>query len=140
VEGGSANDYDYVAGDPVNNFDLAGTFCMTGVAKHVQERNWNSKKRRWDTKTREICRSMARGVARNAAGAAHWAWRNKVRIVGAAIGAYMGWRIGAGLGFWGAAMTGQLWLIGVGPWIGAFAGGAFGWYLPGLTKGFLPWL
>jgi RHS repeat-associated protein len=25
VEGGSANDYDYVAGDPINRFDLAGT-------------------------------------------------------------------------------------------------------------------
>jgi hypothetical protein len=25
VEGGSANDYDYVAGDPVNNLDLSGT-------------------------------------------------------------------------------------------------------------------
>ncbi|HEY3141025.1 MAG TPA: RHS repeat-associated core domain-containing protein [Acidimicrobiales bacterium] len=27
VEGGSANDYDYVAGDPVNAFDLNGTRC-----------------------------------------------------------------------------------------------------------------
>ncbi len=25
VEGGSANDYDYVSGDPIDNFDLAGT-------------------------------------------------------------------------------------------------------------------
>jgi len=25
VEGGSANDYDYVSGDPINGFDLAGT-------------------------------------------------------------------------------------------------------------------
>jgi len=25
VEGGSANDYDYVSGDPVNGFDLNGT-------------------------------------------------------------------------------------------------------------------
>jgi hypothetical protein len=29
VEGGSSNDYDYVAGDPVNGFDLAGTICWT---------------------------------------------------------------------------------------------------------------
>ncbi|WP_203908082.1 PA14 domain-containing protein [Rhizocola hellebori] len=29
VEGGSANDYDYVGGDPVNSFDLAGD-CMFG--------------------------------------------------------------------------------------------------------------
>src|SRR5207245_6179885 len=27
VEGGSANDYDYVAGDPVDNQDLDGTYC-----------------------------------------------------------------------------------------------------------------
>jgi hypothetical protein len=30
VEGGSANDYDYMGGDPVNNFDLAGMRCWTG--------------------------------------------------------------------------------------------------------------
>ncbi len=30
VEGGSANDYDYANGDPINNFDLAGTYCITG--------------------------------------------------------------------------------------------------------------
>lgn len=29
VEGGSANDYDYVAGDPVNQFDLSGE-CVFG--------------------------------------------------------------------------------------------------------------
>jgi RHS repeat-associated protein len=29
VEGGSANDYDYVSGDPVNGLDLAGTFNYT---------------------------------------------------------------------------------------------------------------
>jgi hypothetical protein len=28
IEGGSANNYDYVAGDPINNLDLAGTFCI----------------------------------------------------------------------------------------------------------------
>jgi hypothetical protein len=28
VEGGSANDYDYVAGDPVNSFDLDGQICF----------------------------------------------------------------------------------------------------------------
>ena len=33
VEGGSANDYDYVSGDPVNNFDLDGTRCWTGRNK-----------------------------------------------------------------------------------------------------------
>ncbi|MDQ1438500.1 MAG: hypothetical protein QOK43_2129, partial [Acidimicrobiaceae bacterium] len=43
VEGGSANDYDYVNGDPVNNLDLAGTMCfvkcgwghVTRGVKHV---------------------------------------------------------------------------------------------------------
>ena len=36
VEGGSANDYDYAAGDPVNNSDLSGTYCMTGVARRYK--------------------------------------------------------------------------------------------------------
>ncbi|MGH8989905.1 MAG: RHS repeat-associated core domain-containing protein [Acidimicrobiia bacterium] len=31
IEGGSANNYDYVAGDPVNNMDLNGEACWTGV-------------------------------------------------------------------------------------------------------------
>jgi hypothetical protein len=30
VEGGSANDYDYVSGDPINNLDLDGSFCVAG--------------------------------------------------------------------------------------------------------------
>jgi len=43
-EGGSANDYDYVSGDPVNQFDLTGDayseeserLCRgSGVARHV---------------------------------------------------------------------------------------------------------
>jgi RHS repeat-associated protein len=33
VEGGSANDYDYVEGDPINNLDLAGTVCFRCVLK-----------------------------------------------------------------------------------------------------------
>ncbi|HET6211685.1 MAG TPA: RHS repeat-associated core domain-containing protein, partial [Micromonosporaceae bacterium] len=49
VEGGSANDYDYVSGDPVNSSDLDGTFCLTG-------------------KVHGHCRSIARGVKRNLAG------------------------------------------------------------------------
>ena len=36
VEGGSANDYDYVSGDPVNGFDLGGT-CKT---KHSDSWPW----------------------------------------------------------------------------------------------------
>ncbi|RDI68442.1 RHS repeat-associated protein [Nocardia pseudobrasiliensis] len=31
VAGGSANDYDYVNGDPINSFDLAGTISWSGV-------------------------------------------------------------------------------------------------------------
>lgn len=36
VEGGSANDYDYAAGDPVNNFDLSGRDlgCWFGARKN----------------------------------------------------------------------------------------------------------
>jgi hypothetical protein len=46
VEGGSANDYDYVEGDPVNNHDLAGTYCLTGKNKNGS------------------CRSLSRGAGR----------------------------------------------------------------------------
>ncbi len=31
MDGGSANDYDYASGDPVNRFDLAGTCVVTPI-------------------------------------------------------------------------------------------------------------
>jgi RHS repeat-associated protein len=34
IEGGSANDYDYVSGDPIGSLDLGGTFCLTGKNKN----------------------------------------------------------------------------------------------------------
>jgi hypothetical protein len=66
VEGGSCNDYDYACGDPINNYDLDGTRCLTGVARRVQERRFNAKTGTEETKTREICRSAARGAKRAA--------------------------------------------------------------------------
>lgn len=30
IEGGSSNDYDYAAGDPINNTDLNGEWCLGG--------------------------------------------------------------------------------------------------------------
>jgi RHS repeat-associated protein len=56
IEGGSANGYDYVSGDPINNMDLDGTRCWTGVARTERYGAWNAKKQRWENKTREICR------------------------------------------------------------------------------------
>ena len=46
IEGGSSNDYDYVNGDPINNLDLAGTYCLTGKNKNGS------------------CRSISRGSGR----------------------------------------------------------------------------
>jgi hypothetical protein len=43
IEGGSANDYDYVNGDPINSFDLAGlcnsaeVWCVIGILKGTEE-------------------------------------------------------------------------------------------------------
>ncbi|MGH9281451.1 MAG: RHS repeat-associated core domain-containing protein [Acidimicrobiales bacterium] len=68
VEGGSANDYDYVSGDPVNNLDLDGTRCWTGVAR-TEEIRYKDKNGKWKTKTKEHCNSISRGVARSTRGA-----------------------------------------------------------------------
>jgi RHS repeat-associated protein len=38
IEGGSANNYDYVEGDPINHFDLNGTRCWSCIARHA----WNA--------------------------------------------------------------------------------------------------
>jgi RHS repeat-associated protein len=70
VEGGSANDYDYVNGDPINNFDINGDYCLTGVARHETVR-YKDKHGHWKTRQKEICRSITRGAARNARGAGH---------------------------------------------------------------------
>jgi hypothetical protein len=53
VEGGSANDYDYVSGDPVNAFDLGGT-CKTKKAKHF-----------WDHISNAACRTTSAVGSRN---------------------------------------------------------------------------
>jgi len=62
IEGGSANNYDYTEADPLNAYDLDGNYCGTGVARRVKKRVWNSHTRRYETRTKEICRSMARGI------------------------------------------------------------------------------
>jgi hypothetical protein len=36
VEGGSANDYDYVSGDPINQFDLDGQICFSCAVRTVK--------------------------------------------------------------------------------------------------------
>jgi hypothetical protein len=64
VEGGSSNDYDYVAGDPVNVFDFDGMRCWTGVASRSTTTRWDAKKKRYSTTTTEHCRSASRGAGR----------------------------------------------------------------------------
>lgn len=68
VEGGSVNAYDYVNGDPTNNFDLDGTRCWTGVA-WKEKIQYQDKDGNWNTKTKEHCRSIAKGIKRNVEGA-----------------------------------------------------------------------
>jgi len=41
IQGGSANDYDYVAGDPVNGFDLGGTCKAKGKGNWLRKRLCN---------------------------------------------------------------------------------------------------
>lgn len=91
VEGGSANDYDYVAGDPVNNKDLDGTFCMTGVASRSRTTKWDAKKKRYVTTTTEHCRSIARGAVRNRGTIA------TVAAMGGCVVPGVGWAACAGL-------------------------------------------
>ncbi len=75
VEGGSANDYDYVNADPINQFDLNGLFCMTG-------KNPNGS-----------CRSLARGTKRVVKRAA--TKKNLTKVTYAALAAPITYFVGA---------------------------------------------
>jgi hypothetical protein len=47
VVGGSANDYDYVSGDPVNGLDLGGTWGWSNVKRWVRDRGRSVNRHRW---------------------------------------------------------------------------------------------
>lgn len=72
-EGGSANDYDYVAADPINTTDLDGE-SLWGWIKRTAKR-------------------AVKAVGRGLAAAGRWAWRNKWEIASFAPG--IGWGIRA---------------------------------------------
>jgi RHS repeat-associated protein len=59
VKGGSANAYEYAAGDPVNNFDLTGEKCAT---KNKQARNRCIQRKNRNARRRARRRGSARGV------------------------------------------------------------------------------
>jgi len=70
IAGGSANDYDYVNGDPINNLDLGGTYCVTGVKARHRVRSSGRRNHRPTWKTVETCngaREVGRNVRRGAA-------------------------------------------------------------------------
>lgn len=86
VEGGSANDYDYVSGDPVNNTDLDGK-SLWGWIKRTASK---------------AVKAVGRGLAK----AGRWAWKHKWDIaltaagfipgIGAAAWAYRGYKLARG--------------------------------------------
>jgi hypothetical protein len=64
IEGGSANDYDYANADSVNNFDLSGEYCVTGVARTEHWKTYDKKHKKYVDHSRQICRSVSRGSGR----------------------------------------------------------------------------
>ncbi|WP_309115895.1 PA14 domain-containing protein [Saccharothrix sp.] len=89
VEGGSANDYDYVSGDPVNKTDLDGRWCG------------------WCRKAWGAVKRGATAVARKTVQFGKWAWRNKwdiatVVVAGACVAVSAGTCLLAGAALVGA--------------------------------------
>lgn len=136
VEGGSANAYDYVAGDPINAFDLNGEAkCKhhKGVIGFIRDTGCH---------TGNVARGVGRGTVRVARDVGHVAYvaqgfvgRNVIRP-GLGFGVEgLFWVVGSNLGlFIGDAAC------GVGPWAipcalaGAAVGGA-----AGLAAGYFVW-
>jgi len=78
IAGGSANDYDYVNGDPINNLDLGGTYCVTGVKARHRVRSSGRRNHRPTWRTVETCngvREVGRNVRRGAVPVANAALR-----------------------------------------------------------------
>ncbi|MGH9269218.1 MAG: hypothetical protein ACRD0D_13720 [Acidimicrobiales bacterium] len=73
IEGGSANDYDYVEGDPINNFDLDGEFCITGKNKNGSCRGSGTVKK------------AAKKAGRAAKATGRWVNENRWKIAGFAV-------------------------------------------------------
>ena len=141
IEGGSCNAYDYACVDPVNNFDLDGQRCWTGVAR--RERVWNARKKKFETK--EHCRSVSRGagrvgratgraVANGTTSAIGTLDEVNTAILACGSGATMGGLVGAPLGPLGAAVGaagGCVGLAGI-----AVAGGRMSGAPPGAPSPF----
>jgi RHS repeat-associated protein len=97
IEGGSANDYDYVAADPENNYDLSGAYCMTGVARTERWKTYDRKHKKWVSHSKQICRSASRGAGRIARPVGRFAKKyGGSCLFGAATGALVGSVGGAG--------------------------------------------
>jgi hypothetical protein len=100
VVGGSANDYDYVNADPINNLDLAGTRCWLGVKARRTVRVWDAKKHRRVSKTVETCngaKDVTMNTARSGArGLSNWYKTNsRPDVIASRMGAAMGCYAGA---------------------------------------------
>jgi len=90
VEGGCANDYDYVCGDPINQFDLTGLWCALGTIKYRDS----------DGETHKKCRGA--GVAKQAV---DFVSDNRHRIVDAAVGTASAFVVGACIASVGCGVT-----------------------------------
>ena len=75
VEGGSANDYDYVAGDPINQFDLNG-LCST------KNKGFGAGIRNARCRASRLAHRVANRADRVANAAGRWANTNRWKIAG----------------------------------------------------------
>jgi RHS repeat-associated protein len=141
VEGGTSNDYTYVD-DPNNQYDLAGTYCLTGVAR--TEIVWKEDKNGWRKVKKNICRSISRGAGRVARSSTYNGsqWMSHTFIVAVPAGCGIG-ALAAGVGCIagaaggvvaarGSGLIGGIWGAGAGatgrscPWFPSSFGELFG--------------
>lgn len=138
IEGGSANDYDYVSGEPVNRFDLDGTLDAW-ICKEAFGKKTNKNKKKWAACRAQKSPSARANFSRSVkAFPKSRSFRVIKKVFKAGVGCFTGSRVGGFFGGAAGALVAGPVGVPIGAALGAVGGcgaGAYGgaWGPPGYS-------